>query len=205
MKQITVTRALAQIKALNDRIGRGTSVSFVTTTTGGKHESGKPEQEVRQQLVANLKSVSDMIKQRAVLKGAVVRSNAVTKVTIGGVEMTVAEAIERKASIMYDKALLNQLAHQLQTQQAKAERANVLMQPRLDQLIQTTVGKERSKVDEAELKAITDMFNKQNRSELVDPCGLTKVIEEMQKEINAFDEEVDFSLSEVNAVTKITV
>lgn len=204
MTQITVTRALAQIKALNDRIGRGTSVSFVTTTTGGKHESGKPEQEVRVQLEANLQSVVDLIKQRAVLKGAVVRSNAVTKVVIGGVEMTVAEAIERKASILYDKALLNQLVHQLQQQQAKAERANVLMQPRLDQLIQTTVGKDR-KVDETELKSITDLFNKQNRSELVDPSGLSKVIEDLSKEINAFDEEVDFSLSEVNAVTKITV
>lgn len=202
MTQITVTRALAQVKALNDRITRGTAVSFVSTLTGGKHNTGKPEQEVSAQLVANLQSVTDLIKQRATLKGAIVRSNAVTKVTIAGVEMTVAEAIERKASIVYDKALLQQLQMQLQQQQAKAEKENVLMQARLDQLIQTAVGKDR-KVDESELKAITGPFEKQNRAELLDPSNLSKIIEDLKKSIDSFDEEVDYALSEINAVTKI--
>lgn len=204
MTQITVTRALAQVKALNDRITRGIATSFVSTVTGGKHETGKSKEEVSTSLAANLQSVKALIATRVALKGAVVRSNAVTKVTIAGKEMTVAEAIERKTSIQFEEALLQTLKTQLTQQQAKAERANVLMQGRLDNLIQTAVGKDR-KVDEADLNAITGPFVSQNRSDVLDPSNLSNEIEELSKSIDAFREEVDYALSEVNAVTKITV
>lgn len=201
---ITVTRALAQVKSLNDRIARGTNTAFVSILTGGKHESGKQEEEVSTVLKSNLQSVKELIARRAELKGAIVRSNAVTEVEIAGKKMTVAEAIERKASIVLDKQLLQQLQSQLVANQSKAERVNVQMQTRLDTLIQTAVGKDR-KVDEAELKAITGPFEKQNRAELLDPSNLSKEIETLKKEIESFDEEVDYALSEVNAVTKLTV
>lgn len=203
-QQITVTRALAQVKALNDRINRATSQAFVTTTTGGKHESGKAVQEVEVALKSNLQSVVDLIAQRAALKGAIVRSNATTQVVIADVKMTVAEAIERKTSILLDKTLLAHLNSQLTQNQSKAERANVLNQARLDQQIQTLLGKDR-KLDDSEVSSLTELFNKQNRSEVVDPNDLSKVIEKLTSDINAFDEEVDYALSEINAVTKITV
>lgn len=204
MTQISITRALAQVKSLNDRIARATAMAFVSNTVGGKHASGKPAQEVEVLLTANLQSVKDLIAQRKALKAAIVRSNAVTKVTIAGTEQTVAEAIERKTSIQLEQALLQTMRQQLLQQQTTVERTNVQVQQRLDTLIQTAVGKDR-KVDESELKAITGPFEAQNKATVLDPSDLQKQIEALAAEIDAFLLEVDFALSEVNATTSVAV
>lgn len=204
MTEITITRALAQVKSLNDRIERATRESFVTTLTGGKHASGKAKGEVEASLKANLQSVQALIAERNKVKAAIIRSNAVTQVTVNGVVQTVAEAIERKGSIQLEKALLQQLRLQLNQQAAKVEKENILVAARLDQLIQTTVGKDR-KVDEAEVAAITGPFEAKNKAEMLDPSDVQAVIIKLQGEIEAFELDVDHALSEVNAVTRITV
>lgn len=204
MTQISVTRALAQVKALNDRIERATGQAFVTITTGGKHASGTPVQEIAATLQSNLQSVTGLISQRNALKSAIVRSNAVTTVIIAGKERTVAEAIERKTSIAIEEALVRSLKAQLGHATAQVERANVQVASRLDALIQTAVGKDR-KVDDADIKAITGPFEAQNSSAVLDPSKLQNVIDAMQAEIDEFLLEVDFALSEVNATTKIDV
>lgn len=204
MTQISVTRALAQVKSLNDRIARATAQAFVSNVVGGKHPSGKPTQEVEVILKANLQSVQDLIAQRKLIKSAIVRSNAVTTVEVAGVTQTVAEAIERKSSIVLEQTLLNTLRVQLAQQQSVVERTNVQVQARLDTLIQTAVGKDR-KVDEAELKAITGPFEAQNKAEILDPSEAQKVVDALAADIDAFLLEVDFALSEVNATTKVDV
>jgi len=201
---ISVTRALAQVKSLNDRIARATAVPFTTTITGGKHATGKPVQEVEVTLKSSLQSVQDLIAQRKALKSAIVRSNALTTVEIAGVQMTVAEAIERKASIGLEQTLLQQLRGQVAQVNAAVERSNVEMTKRLDQLLTTAVGKERQATTQ-ELEAISAPFKAQNEAKAVDPNDLPKVIEAMATEIDAFLLEVDYALSERNATTIIEV
>lgn len=204
MTAISITRALAQVKSLNDRIARATAQHFVSNTVGGKHPSGKAAQEVSVSLTANLQSVTDLIAQRKTLKAAIVRSNAVTKVTIAGTEQTVAEAIERKGSIQLEQQLLQTLRQQLAQQQTLVERTNVTVQQRLDDLIKTVAGKDR-KVEAGELAAITAPFEAQNKAEVLDPSNVQKVIDDLAADIDAFLLEVDFALSEVNATTQVTV
>lgn len=204
MTQISITRALAQKKALNDRIARATNAVFITTLVGGKHGSGMSVDEATRTLQANLQSVQDLIVQRATLASAIVKSNAVATVVINNVTMTVAEAIERKGSIQLEQVLLNQL----RTQQAQAtqavERTNVQVNQRLDQMLLGLTTKDR-KVDEAEVAAIREPFLKGNEAKLLDANSLQAVIDKLQASIDGFVTEVDYALSEVNATTKINV
>lgn len=204
MPQISVTRALAQVKALNDKIERAIAVPFITNQTGGKHSTGKAVQEIEVELKSNYQSVTDLIAQRKALKSAIVRSNAVTSVTIAGKAMTVAEAIERKSSIELERALLRQLKGQQAQVNLVVERTNVDMSKRLDQLLVTAVGKDRQ-ASKAELDAITEPFKAQNEGKAVDPNDLTQKIDALSKDIDDFTLEVDYALSEVNATTLITV
>ena len=87
MTQISITRALAQVKSLNDRIARGSNANFITTLVGGKHGTGVSEQEAAAIMVSNLQSVQGLIAQRTALKGAIVKSNSVASVTINEVVM----------------------------------------------------------------------------------------------------------------------
>ena len=203
MTQISVTRALAECKSLNDRIEKATrSTVFISTTVGGKTVNGSDLQATTNTLRGNLQSIQDLIARRQVVKGAIVRSNAVTKVTINGVEMTVAEAIERKGSIDKERALLAVLTQQLGQARAGVERQNAQMTQRLDTMIQAAVGKDR-KATEDEIEAISKPYTASNITALLDPSGLEAVIEKMTKEIDGFLLEVDFTLSESNAKTLI--
>lgn len=202
MTQISITRALAQVKGLNDRISRATNAGFITTITGGKHQSGMSLDEVSAALKGNLQSVQDLIAQRSALKSAIVKSNAVATVSINGVVMTVAEAIERKGSIQLEQLLLNQLKTQLAQATQQVERGNVQVTARLDQMLQGLTTKDR-KVDEAEVAAIREPFLKGNELKLLDANGLQVVIDKLQASIDGFVTEVDYVLSEVNATTKI--
>lgn len=125
MTQISVTRALAECKSLNDRIERATrSTVFISTIIGGKTVNGSDLQSTSNTLRSNLQSVQDLIARRKLVKGAIVRSNASTNVVINGVEMTVAEAIERKGSIDKERALLAVLTQQLGQARSAVERNN---------------------------------------------------------------------------------
>lgn len=202
---ISVTRALAQIKSLDARITEATAGNaFITYQINGKTAGGSKVSEVETVLKANLQSVKDMITQRQALKATVVASNAVTMVEIAGCTMTVAQAIERKTSIQQERALLQQLKVQFLRASKEVENGNQQMQVRLDKLIETAVGKDR-KVDQAEIAAIVEPFKAANEVKLVDPAGIQQVIQELENNINAFMTEVDYALSEINAVTHIHV
>lgn len=204
MTQISVTRALAQVKSLNDRIEKGIVVPFITPQTGGKHATGKPIQEIEVTLKSSLQSVKDLIEQRKALKSAIVRSNAVTKVTINGQVLTVAEAIERKSSIALEQRLLHQMKGQLQQVQAVVERGNVEMTKRMDTMLLQLLGKDRQ-ASEAEQAAITKPFKEQNELAAVDPNKLADEIETLSASIDGFLLEVDYALSEINATTQVDV
>lgn len=204
MSTISVTRALAQIKSLNDRIQRATNEAFIAHTVGGKHVSGLELTAVGIQLKANVQSVEDMIKQRSALKSAVVQSNAQTKVKIAGVEMTVAEAIERKGSIVLEELFLNSMRRQLQTTQQAVDQQNRQVNMKVEQLLQQAAGKDR-KIDEVELKVLRDAIEAKEGAVVLDTADIRGKIEVKQKEIDDFKLEVDFALSEVNAKTEITV
>jgi hypothetical protein len=203
MTQISITRALAEIKSLNDRIEKGTRQSvFATVTVGGKTTNGQSLQDATNIMKANLQSVQGLITRRQAVKAAIIRSNAVTVVSINGVDMSVAEAIERKGSIDKERALMSVLQQQLGQVRSVVERNNVQMQGRIDTMLQAAVGKER-KATEEELEAISKPYTSSNVTAPLDPNGLESVILKMEEDINGFVFEVDFVLSEANAKTTI--
>ena len=205
MTQISVTRALAEVKSLNDRIEKATkTATFASVTVGGKVPNGADLQTTTNGIVANLQSVKDLLARRTKVKTAIIRSNSLTSVEVNGVTMTVAEAIERKGSIDKERQLQSVLQSQLNQVRTAVERNNVAMQGRIDTMIQAAVGKER-KATEEELEAISKPYKASNVTAPLDPNGLEAVIAELEAGITGFLFEVDFALSEANAKTLIEV
>ncbi|WKV20476.1 hypothetical protein 16Q_083 [Pseudomonas phage 16Q] len=205
MTAISITRALAECKSLNDRIEKATRQSvFATVTVGGKTTNGQDVQTATSTLKSNLQQVQDLINRRKAVKSAIIVSNAATTVVINGVTMTVAEAIERKGSIDKERALLAVLQQQLGQVRSVTERNNIAMQTRIDTMLQAAVGKER-KATEEELEAISKPYTASNITTPLDPNGLESLINKMDEEINGFLFEVDFSLSESNSKTLISL
>ena len=166
---ISVTRALAELKTLDDRISKAANNGYIAMTVGGKVVgTNRTQDEVEKAVKESYQSFNDLVTRRNKLKCAIVKSNAETKVKIGDKELTVAEAIERKNSIVFEEQMIQSLSVQLRQATAQVEKVNAEANQRLNQMLEVNLGKDR-KTSEEDYEAISKPFMAKNEAKLVDP------------------------------------
>lgn len=195
---ITITRALVELKTLTQRIEKALASSvFISYSVRGE-EKGTVTKD-------KLQRINDLIDYRNRLKRAIVQSNAQTMVTINKEEYTVAEAIERKSSIDFEKKLLSEMRRQFANATRTVESHNQRVEQGLQSLLQKEFSKDNVKSNVDNIKTISDAYLQSNRAEVLDPLKLESTIERIDESIMNFEQEVDLVLSESNATTKIVV
>jgi hypothetical protein len=75
---------------------------------------------------------------------------------------------------------------------------------RLERLLQSELGKD-VKTNPETITSLTNSFRENNKVELVDPLDLAAKISGLEEEIDAFETNVDWVLSESNATTFLQV
>ena len=206
MSKMSITRALVELKTLDNRIIKAIdSIMPVALVTGkGSPRGFKTTEEFTAKAKESYQSAVDLMNRRSVIKGAIVKANAETVVTVGGKEMTIAQVIEKKNSIKYDRALLNTILRQYTTILNQSTQIENDVEMKLQRLLEVNFGKD-SKAKPDEFDAIAKPFKEANMPTIIDPLGANTLIEKLQKEISDFESEVDFTLSEINAKTEIEV
>lgn len=203
--KMSLTRVLNEIKLLDGRISSATGKMFISASVGNKPPSGyESVDEVKKVIKANYDSVKDLIKRRNNLKSLLTQANAVTKLSVAGEEMTIAQAIERKRTINLERGLFTQLNRQLAAAVSDVDKHNKQVEQNIDTMLNNAFGKDK-KVTEEESNAIAVPYRKQHTASLVDPLGVREEVEKLEEFITRFESEVDFTLSEVNAKTEIDV
>ncbi|MGE7912067.1 hypothetical protein [Lysinibacillus xylanilyticus] len=205
-KKLSIHRALTELKMLNNRIEAATNeVSLVLANrkSNGKI-NGVEIQEYEKQMQASYDKVVSLVDYRNRIKAQVVESNAKTKVIVGKEEMTVAEAIERKQSIQYEKELLEVMQQQYRSAINTVAKENDALPAKLETYLVNILGN-KDKQSPEEVKLHTETFMKRNEYELIDPMNVKKKIETLSNRIEEFESEVDAVLSESNATIFIEV
>jgi len=210
-EEMTIHRALAELKLIDARIEKKiqdlepTGIMQKDKKVNNLHDKKQFEEEVK----GKMKSIEDLIVRRQKIKSGIVRANSVTMVDIGVKSMTIADAISFKTVI----AIKKNLASSLKTHHRKAvglfNTENEKMRG---------IGEENARIwlgqlgamqsGEAAKKNVTDFLEpwiERNEYHLVDPIEVEKAVEEIETEIGTFESEVDATLSEINAITKITI
>jgi len=131
----------------------------------------------------------------------IVKSNAVTKVTIAGTEMTVADAIERKSAINYERALLMTMKSEFENAQRHVDTENKKVELDVDRQIETIFAKAEAKPED--IATTRNTLLSQRTVELVDHVEILGRITSLEKSIEDFLSEVDITLSISNATTNI--
>lgn len=210
MEKMTIHRALAELKTIDDRIEKAT-LSIEPT---GIMQQGKPvngfyqKDDFENKAKAAYQSVVALITRKQKLKSAIVAANAVTIVKIAGKELTIAEAINHKTIIAMSRSLIAALDKKHSTAKAKATTENEKIKSIALENAKIMLGKQGdSKVspNDDDVKNIMDPFVKRNEFLLVDPLNAEALIEELSKDVQSFVMEVDAALSEINATTLIEV
>lgn len=204
-KVMSIHQALAEIKLYDSKIHNATMKKFIDFARKGTDKIGSyTKSEYENVLKGNLKSVSALISNRKAIKSAIVLSNATTKINVSGKEYTVADAIERKNAIDYEKRLLHALRAQYSSCKTDVDIKNESISTKLESYLKSVVS-EKDKNNPEIVKQYEKQYRDVNEYELIDPSGVANYIEELEKSIEEFETEVDYKLSESNTVTKITV
>ena len=200
---MSVTQALPELKLLEKRIDK--VMDSIQDWCKVSHNGAPVDKEKhKKETDAQLQSFMDLVKRRDTIKRAIILSNAQTKVKIGQFEGTVAEAIEYKKSIQFKRSLLEGMKSCLTTKREEYERMKGQVDSRLERLLQSELGKD-VKTNPETISALTTSFRENNKVELVDPLDLAVKIQSLEDELDAFETNVDWVLSQANATTLIQV
>lgn len=198
MTEVSITRALVELKTLDSRIQKKMDSSVFVSFKGQFHQPADGVKEA----VSNFQSVNDLIERRKNIKSAIITSNATTKISICGTEMTIAEAIETKSSIKHKKNLLAILKTQYGNVVNQVENINSRVRKDLENKSSRDADKDRQQMS---LEDFSKMYINLHGVELFDPLKISQKIEQLEQFITQFQQEVDYVLSEKNATTMIKI
>ena len=212
-ERMTVHKALAELKIIDDRINN--AIVSGTYVIANKHSNtkihGMTIDDFKTSMKSDFQKVSDLIARRNAIKRTVVASNAVTKVKVGDVEYTVAEAIEMKNHGMEFKNTLKMYIERQYTN-AKNEfdkNSGDSLERRAENyvlsVIQAQPKDSKMAVDSDAMKNLRAQYIKDNTYDIIDPIGVKDVIEKLDNEISGFITEVDAALSVSNALTVLDI
>jgi len=136
MKQITVTKALSDLNVLTSRIEKETDkLTVLSAKLKSKNvlkDKNIKVDDFKNEVKANYQSILDLIRNRDVIKSAIILSNAKTKVVIAGKEYTVAEAIDKKNRIALETDLLMKLKSEFATKSKQVVNFNDKLEAQID-------------------------------------------------------------------------
>lgn len=208
MRKISITEALNELKLYDSKITK--AITNATFCGAAKKSSDKvgvvKKEDFDERAKASYQSAIDLIANRNTLKSAVVKSNAITEVSIADNVMTIAEAIERKNSIEYDETLLNEMKRQYANATSTVDKENKKVDAKVDDLLTTLIGKDSDKkLNKEDQEAVEKPYREKNEFEFVDPLGLYEKIQSLEADIDGFKSNVDTVLVLSNATTFIEV
>jgi hypothetical protein len=205
---MSITQGLAELKLLDKRITKSVDWCPLEWVQLRSKTKKVDEADLKRMVQSEYQSYMDLVKRRDVIKRAIVLSNAQTQVTIGtGLKKwsgTVAEAIEHKSSLKYKKNLLDKMERNVDKVDEEYKEAMEALEKRLDGLLTSELGKD-VKTNPETITALRNGFMETNKVEIVDPMNVKKMAKELEEEIDAFESNVDWVLSEANGKTMISV
>ena len=119
--------------------------------------------------------------------------------------MTVLEALVKKSVLENQKDLLTKLKSALVTSNHLHEKAISTNEARVSKQLEDATKNTSVKLDPEIEKEIKKSVESLYPIEVIDPCKISDKIKELEEEIEDFENNVDFALSESNALTQIEV
>ena len=212
-EKLTIHKALAELKVIDNRISK--AIAEGSYIVANKHSNEKIQgvtiNEYRERMKASHQKVVDLIARRNAIKRAVVLSNAVTKVTVGNQEYTIAEAIELKNHGMeFKKYYVDAMIRQSSIANTEIDRnSGEAIEKKAEQyilsVIQAQPKESKMSVDSDAMKTLRKTYIDNNTYDLIDPLNVNKLIEQYSNEITEFATEIDAALSVSNALTVIEI
>jgi len=205
--EMTLTRALNEVKLIEKKIMKyaGSDLTWVSISKNGKiGPRAIDAQKLESVVKENKSSFVDLVTRRNMIKRRILTANNSTTLTVDGVMYSIAEAIDLKSFIETEKIVYRTMIAQIRNVDANF----VDQQEAVDDLVERTITNALQgdgKKDPTLVSGIEKSVRDNNKIVLEDPCGIREWATNKLESVDTFLNEIDFSLSEINATTKISV
>lgn len=210
MTTMSITRALTRIKTIEKQLNQLVDKEFVTTLAKREVDNVTDTyKEVLNKTKSNFDQFNDLFAELNRIKAAVRKSNEVTKVTIGGDELSVADALVYKNTIVYRSNFLEKIARENRTADSRVEQSKINYDNKFASMRESFISSAKDKdYSEDYLNTVLTEEERRLKPAIVEVkvSGINNVNEFIgaeRKRIDTFIEEVDYVLSESNATTMI--
>lgn len=207
---MSITRALTRAKTIEKQLTRLVESQYVVTLMKREvDDESDVYQDNLKMTKSNFDQFNDLFAELNNIKAAVRKSNEVTKVVIGGEELSVADALVYKNTIVYRNNFLDRITRENRNAESRVEQSKINADNKFatvrENLIKNSQGQD---VSEDYLKTVLTEEERRLKKAIVEVkvSGINNVneyIEAERKRIDTFIEEVDYVLSESNATTII--
>ena len=202
MRKISITEALVELKLYDKKINDAIAALKVLAVAGKKKKATDigtfgTVADFEKKSKAAWQKTMDLIRNRDELKSAIVQSNAATHLTVNGVDMTCAQAIE---------TLLAQLKSTYTAVAARVEQENRRVDQNIEDALSGYTNRDGSKkISEEEQDIIINKRHEEGDFEMVDPLDIANKIDDLENEIDGFESSVDIALTVSNSTTFVEV
>jgi hypothetical protein len=210
VNKMTIHRALAELKLIDSRIEK--SVEQIYPSAAMQKDKLIDGRITKEDFVNNAKSKMQstlgLIDRKNKIKSAIVKANSETVVKIGAKEMNISDAISFRALIDIKKTLIQSLKDKHNRVIGIMNTNNEKVKTQAMENAKVILGKQGEsdiKATDNDVKNIVEPFVERNEFHLVDPLKVEEVIENIEKETEEFETEIDAVLSEINAITIIEI
>ena len=216
MEKMLVTQALDErdllVKKINEKIVK---IKLVDTK---KHNE---EKTVNERVTVNeftktaqaaWQQITDLIERYRRLDAAIVASNAATLIETAQGSMTIAAAIALRSRLRgdgiydakgaFEDSLIEQAQRQYLQSVTTAENRNKLLESKADDMRMAILGRDAKTKDDAPLEVVT-AFIQANTTEVIDPLGVEKKVQELRERLDALISELDTKIKVSNATTMV--
>lgn len=205
IKEFTLTRALVELKLYDGKINKAIkelkAVSYSINSIVTEHR--QTEIEFIDDYKSQMQKINDLRTNKSNLKNALMKANAETIVKIGDKSYTILEALNKKSDIQTELLLVDTLSAQLNNAVAKHNQIIDKVESDIEKTINSKSSSSGNQSKEY-INQIRDSYSNQ-LPKLVNDSEVLSLINEKRDDIEMFIAEVDFCLSEINALTKIKV
>lgn len=206
---MTVYQALEKLKILENRVQNLTPSGIFSCVGIRKRDKEESSEGIDLKMFGQtLQSTYDkqgaILKNYIELKSAINSSNATTIITVAGKEYTIANALVRKRLITKERSYWKKMRDDVQSCVNMVNSNNSKVDTDVNNRIDNILRESKNK-NAAEIEVLRATFSEGRYYDVYDPMDIATKSEQMLEELDEFEKDIHYALTQANVNTTIEV
>ena len=200
--KMSITRALAQVKLIESKLGRAFAGFDVEVNGKLKGFPNFTTEQFEKEALVEVNSFEDLFKNRLKIKSAIARANIDTKISLFGTEYSIIELIDLKNSSQYKKNVYTNLIHNYNKCKSEVVNQDVKIENEVSKQVEVA-NSNKTQVSKDLTTTLTETYKTLWGGKIIG-LDINKISKE-KEDLDKLVAEIDMVLSEINSKTEIEV